>query len=497
MLDCYALLCQFTKMKATTEHNWKTWFERLDRVFIKLRTQQYMTTEIRTKVWYGLPEVRLLVETLLSGVSVERTMDQIQYALLFLVMAYGGFRPGSLLSQPLYRKFFSMFKHWTVWTTDTPGVFEVYLDIVTWKGGHAGYRFIRTYKLSSTRYAAHLLLDVGIFIVTLGLHRGAFRDHSSMDSVLLSKNERLYWSPKMEDRPVFLNQRQGPMSGDLANQALRMIAREACLPDIRNLTLYAFRRGAITRMLAVWGHELKVLVKHRQSSDAIARNYSYSIAQVDMAGIALGKDSPAIVGSSIRDGAAFHRTERPVQYDMNAIKSAIRSSSECAAHASQIMLLKMQLHEVPRKLSFLSADVRAQFDDDVHAILAHLERRFRALVDRIGKKEVARQYQEAEEAGYLPGSEVDDLTADIDIDSTEGDAEAEAEKEQAYREVFLRHLCSKANGPRVLNALSIPSPAQDNAIRPILYPGPHVLLEGPTTLMDGPTRLTDGPLLTF
>ncbi|KAJ7493381.1 hypothetical protein B0H11DRAFT_1911280 [Mycena galericulata] len=536
MMDCYSLLCQFTKMTATTEHNWKTWFERLDRLFIKLRTLQYMTTHTRTKVWYGLPE-------------------QIQFSLLFLTMAFGGFRPGSLLSQPLYREFYSVFKHWTIWTTDIPGVFKVYLDIVTWKGGHTGRRFKRTYQLSSTRYAAHLLLDVGVFIVTLGLQRGAFRDHSSMDSVLLSKNERLYWSSEMENRPVFLNKSHGPLSGTDANQVLRQIAREAYLPgntrqpsywmslicslaDIQNLTLYAFRRGAITKMLAIWGQQLtKVLVKHRQNSDAVAQNYSYRVAQVDMSGIAVGKDSTVIEGSSIRDGAAFHRAQGAVEYDLNAIKSAIRSSSECAAQASEIMLLRTQIREVSPDLSFLSLDLRSRCDDDIHTLLAYLERRFRALLIRLGKKEVDRQYQQAEQAGralvtvetvearkseqneiskvildimdqpdfqaYLPGRQVDDLTGDIDVRCSEDDAEADAEKEQAYREAFLH----KANGPRVLNAVGICTPAHDNGcpdITSILYPGPHVLLDGPTTLMagpvrltDGPTRLTDGPLLFF
>ncbi|KAJ7168345.1 hypothetical protein C8R43DRAFT_147961 [Mycena crocata] len=391
-------MSKLSQGERTQQSNPKVWRERLKQHLTYLVELHDVKDIRRTKQFYGIPELRLLVETLLSGRVLAKVTDCLQYILLFQVMTYGAFRPGSLLRTHFYPDDYSRYEHWEIWTTDVPGAFLVYLTVTSWKGGHTILRFRRRYAFSPTSEDRHLLVDVGVTLVSLGLRRQAFRDHTTYESVLKTPKARLFWKEDYMLLPIFTLKHGQPMTATRAGEILKSTGREACLPDIDNLILYSLRRGAINGMLQSWGMELtKLIVKHKQRSNAVAVNYSRETAQYDATATAMtGKRQQRIVASGVDDAPALYRAAGKPDTSVNATELALDNPGITTLAAS-IILLRMHLagSNPLVDFSFLEEPDRQRWisdDQDTPSLLSRLEHRLSTRIKALARTERNRQY---------------------------------------------------------------------------------------------------------
>ena len=194
----------------------------------------------------------------------------------------------------------------------------------------------QAFRLSPVQSESHLLVDAGLLLLIIGLRRGAFRDHTDLDSLIAGNEIALRWHPEWLKRPVFcaggarglsIDDRK-PMRYHAFCDFLKTTCIQAglggmsaahdewCSPqkwsDVicldRHMSAYCFRRGTSTTMTRVLGSELsKAILQHKQNSETLQRSYAYNATQQDLTAAVLYDRPGQAIGRSKYDAPALHR----------------------------------------------------------------------------------------------------------------------------------------------------------------------------------------------
>ncbi|KAL7281920.1 hypothetical protein ACG7TL_003387 [Trametes sanguinea] len=279
-----------------------------------LATVQDLPKNGRPKCHFGPPEALLLIETAIT--DNERSMDNnLQHIIAYLLMFYTAARPGSILRTQAYPNFYLRYKDIGIIRTSDPARFYIHITLCAWKGGHGLHPWSQSFRISPVRNENHLLLELAVIVIALGLRRGAFRDHTDLASLLKGKERTVQWKEELKDAPFLcagmprglgVNAAK-PLRYEGFRDFLRQLAAQAGL-DPMFTTAYCFRRGTASTMNRVLGSELtKTLLHHKQASETLHKHYAGNAQQVDLTAASLYEEDTLIKGLSVLDAPAFMR----------------------------------------------------------------------------------------------------------------------------------------------------------------------------------------------
>ncbi|OSC98547.1 hypothetical protein PYCCODRAFT_1471017 [Trametes coccinea BRFM310] len=345
--DIYALMmaqCSAAQGDKRLHEQWRT---ALVKHCKYLATCEDLPTAGRPKYYFGPPETLLLIETALTG--LDRCMDNtLQHIVLYLIMFYTAARPGSIMKTRHYSGFYLRYKDVAIVRTSTADAtrFHVQITLCAWKGGHGLHPWSQSFRIAPVRGDNYLLLDLGLFLIVLGLRRGAFRRHADIQSLLQGSERVLEWKDGLQDEPFLCGSTPRGLGVDYTKPMaypgfrlfLKQLAEKAGL-DPMYTTAYCFRRGTASTMNRVLGSELtKNLLHHKQQSDVLHRHYASNAQQVDLTAMALYGEDEVLQGLSLQDAPALMR---PVPTDdQNATPEL--SLKDALIVSSDLRILHMQ-----------------------------------------------------------------------------------------------------------------------------------------------------------
>ncbi|KAK0484277.1 hypothetical protein EDD18DRAFT_1361292 [Armillaria luteobubalina] len=325
------------------------WTERLNSHCQHLVETYSMVKTQRPKQYWGPPELRLLIEQGFKNIvhpSSRRSLDMIlQHIFLWTLLLMTGCRPGSLLSNRVYPNEYMRYKHLSLRRTTTRGQFDLLINIVSWKGGHTNRPYSCTFTIRAVMVEHMLELDAATQLIAIALRRQAFRDHTTLESLLDGTEYIVKWHDKLLDESVL--QGSVPGGGSLvpgsilnyngARLFMKAIAADSTLGgSIENAVLYGFRRAAASVLQLCFGSETaKGILHHRVKSDTLNETYSNVHQTADTSGAILEKRTAYSTQTTLQNAPALHRSMRTEPIKPLSLEEAVSSNDHLKGAASK------------------------------------------------------------------------------------------------------------------------------------------------------------------
>lgn len=99
--------------------------------------------------------------------------------------------------------------------------------------------YSQPFRVTPVRQENHILLDLGLTLIAMGLRRKAFKHHSTLDSILNGNDVVLEWDTALLDSPFFCASRPRGMGLD-HNRAL-------AYPGFRSFLLTTSEQAGLDR----------------------------------------------------------------------------------------------------------------------------------------------------------------------------------------------------------------------------------------------------------
>ncbi|OSD00592.1 hypothetical protein PYCCODRAFT_1426415 [Trametes coccinea BRFM310] len=321
-----------------------------------------LSTLKRPKCYFGPPEILLLIETALM--DAERCMENtLQHIITYLILFYTAARPSSIMVTRYYADFYMKYKGHDFSRTCLSYGPVMRLGstckspYVLGKEGMASIHGLRNEN--------HVLLDLGLMVIALGLRRGAFRDYSDLESLLGGKERVLQWKEELKDSPFLCSSTPRGLGVDhakpVAYPGFRSFLKK--LAEKAGLDPYCFRRGTATTMNRVLGSELtKNLLRHKQQSDVLHQHYAGNAQQVDLTAMALYGEDLVLQGLSVMDAPALMR---PIQREDPEDCTKSLTLKEALLFSEDLRVLHMQ-KALLNEISAAGGDL-----DDAAPVIVH------------------------------------------------------------------------------------------------------------------------------